>query len=145
MYNRTNVQKTSLSHLLNHFNRITSELEMGKGVDVIKLDFAKAFDKLDHGITLKKLKFLWIDALLDRPIETFFKNRTQTVEIDGQESAPSPVISKSSSRLCTWASPLPSFNRRHWQGSYWSFFVFICWCNQSRRNSKLHMSVTMVL
>ena len=82
-----------LSQLLNHFDRITSELEMGNGVDVIYLDFAKAFDKLDHAVTLNKLKFLGIDGPLGRWIKTFLTKRTQSVVIDGQESSPRPVIS----------------------------------------------------
>ena len=53
-----------LSQHVNHFVKITSVLEMGKGVDVKYLDFAKAFDKLDHGITLKKLNFLELTAYL---------------------------------------------------------------------------------
>ena len=56
--------KSCLSQLLCHFDRITSELEKGKGVDVIYLDFAKAFDKIDHGITLQKLKLLGIKGRL---------------------------------------------------------------------------------
>ena len=43
-------------------------------MDVIYLDFAKAFDKLDHGITLKKLEFLGIKGLLGRWITTFLTN-----------------------------------------------------------------------
>ena len=82
-----------LSQLLNHFDKITCELESGKGVDVIYLDFAKAFDKLDHGITLKKLEFLGIKGLLGRWIATFLTNRTQSVVIDGHKSSPKPVIS----------------------------------------------------
>ena len=44
--------RSCLSQLLNHFDKITTELEKGNGVDVIYLDFAKAFDKLDHSVTL---------------------------------------------------------------------------------------------
>ena len=46
--------RSCLSQLLCHFDRITSELENGRGVDVVYLDFAKAFDKVDHGIILGK-------------------------------------------------------------------------------------------
>ena len=66
---------------------------MGNGVDVIYLDFAKAFDKLDHAVTLNKLKFLGIDGPLGCWIKTFLTKRTQSVVIDGQESSPQPVIS----------------------------------------------------
>lgn len=82
-----------LSQLLSHFDRITSELEKGYGVDVIYLDFAKAFDKLDHGITLHKLKALGIHGNLGRWIMTFLTNRTQAVVVDGRKSTKKPVIS----------------------------------------------------
>ena len=45
-----------LSQLLEHHNKILGELEKPNDVDVIYLDFAKAFNKVDHGILLNKLK-----------------------------------------------------------------------------------------
>ena len=85
--------RSCLSQLLNHFDKITSELEKGNGVDVVYLDFAKAFDKLDHSVTLEKLKSLGIKEHLGRWIGTFLTNRTQSVVINGYKSAPKPVIS----------------------------------------------------
>ena len=85
--------RSCLSQLLSHFDRITHELEKGNGVDVIYLDFAKAFDKLDHGITLRKLKALGICGHLGRWIFTFLTNRQQSVIVDGRMSSPKPVIS----------------------------------------------------
>ena len=82
-----------LSQLLNHFDKITSELEQGRGVDVIYLDFAKAFDKLDHGVTLNKLKSLGVSGQLGRWITNFLTNRTQSVLIEGRKSTPKQVIS----------------------------------------------------
>ena len=49
-----------LSQLLEHHNKILEELEKSSNVDVIHLDFAKAFDKVDHGILLNKLKKIGI-------------------------------------------------------------------------------------
>ena len=37
-------------------NKILDELEKSNNIDVICLDFAKAFDKVDHGILLNKFK-----------------------------------------------------------------------------------------
>ena len=45
-----------LSQLLEHHNKILEELEKSNNADVIYLDFAKAFDKVGHGILLNKLK-----------------------------------------------------------------------------------------
>ena len=47
--------RSCLSQLLEH-HKILEELEKSNNVDVIFLDFAKAFDKVDHGILLNKLK-----------------------------------------------------------------------------------------
>jgi len=85
--------RSCLSQLLSHFDKITAELEKGNGVDIIYLDFAKAFDKLDHGITLHKLKALGIHGQLGRWIFTFLTNRLQSVVVDGRKSAPKPVLS----------------------------------------------------
>ena len=44
--------RSYLSQLLGHYKKILEELEKSNNVDVIYLDFAKAFDKVDHGILL---------------------------------------------------------------------------------------------
>ena len=85
--------RSCLSQLLIHFDRITAALEKGQGVDVIYLDFAKAFDKVDHIITLNKLKSLGIHGALGRWIYNFLTNRTQSVIVEGRKSTPRPVIS----------------------------------------------------
>ena len=85
--------RSCLSQLLIHFDRITHELENGKGVDVVYLDFAKAFDKVDHGITLNKLASTGIYGNLGRWLFSFLTNRTQSVLVEGRKSRPQPVIS----------------------------------------------------
>ena len=50
--------RSCLSQQQDHHNKILEELEKSSNVDVIYLDFAKAFDKVDHGILLNKLKKL---------------------------------------------------------------------------------------
>ena len=49
-----------LSALLSVFDDIMYMLEDGRSVDMVYLDFSKAFDKVDHGILLHKLKALGI-------------------------------------------------------------------------------------
>ena len=53
--------RSCLSQLLEHHNKMLEELEKSSNVDVIYLDFAKAFDKVDHGILLNKLKKIGIN------------------------------------------------------------------------------------
>ena len=71
--------RSCLSQLLNHFDKVTWILEHGKPVDVVYLDFAKAFDKVDTGITLRKLKSLGIQGEIGRWLTDFLTNRKQTV------------------------------------------------------------------
>ena len=53
-----------LSALLSVFDNIMHMLEDGGSVDMVYLDFSKAFDKVDHGILLHKLKALGITGHL---------------------------------------------------------------------------------
>lgn len=82
-----------LSQLIAHYDKVLSILEKGSNVDVIYLDFAKAFDKLDLNITLKKLKHLGVDGKIGRWLHSFLTNRHQTVVVNGEKSEPAPVIS----------------------------------------------------
>ena len=82
-----------LSQLLNHFDKVTWFLEHGKPVDAVYLDFAKAFNKVDIGITLRKLKSLGIRGEIGRWLTDFLTNRKQAVLVDGRKSAPQRVTS----------------------------------------------------
>ena len=68
-------------------------LENKYNIDVIYLDFAKAFDKVDHGILLKKLKAFGISGKLHTWIEKFLDNRYQQVIVNGELSRKERVIS----------------------------------------------------
>ena len=85
--------RSCLSQLIAHYDKILSLLDQGSNVDVIYLDFAKAFDKLDFNITLTKLKSLGIDGKIGRWLQAFLTNRFQTVIVNGVKSSPAPVIS----------------------------------------------------
>ena len=85
--------RSCLSQLLNHFDTITHHLEQGSGVDVVYLDFAKAFDKVDIGVTLRRLHYLGVRGRLGRWLTSFLTDRTQTVLVSGKRSAPQPVTS----------------------------------------------------
>ena len=52
--------RSCLSQLLAHRGAILNSLESKSNVDVIYLDFAKAFDKVDHGILLHKVRNMGI-------------------------------------------------------------------------------------
>ena len=62
-------------------------------VDMIYLDVSNAFDKVDHGVLLHKLKDLGITGKLGIWFFPFLTNRTHYVRISGGISKDSPVLS----------------------------------------------------
>ena len=70
-------RRSCLSQLLSHFENIIGRLEADDNVDVIYLDFSKAFDKVDHIILLKKLELLGISGKLLIWIKSFLLDRRQ--------------------------------------------------------------------
>ena len=85
--------RSCLSQLLEHFERVTQTLEDGDNVDVIYLDFSKAFDKVDFLVTLRKIKQLGITGKVGKWIYSFLTGRTQTVIVNGMKSEDSVVRS----------------------------------------------------
>ena len=82
-----------LSQLVQHYDKIVKAMEEGINVDVIYLDYAKAFDKLDFNIMLKKLWKMGIRGRVYAWIRSFLSGRHQTVHVKGSKSDPEPVIS----------------------------------------------------
>ena len=65
----------------------------GKQLDVVMLDFSKAFDKVPHGRQLGKLDFYWMRGNLLTWAEAFLIGRTQSVPVDGIRSKKEDVHS----------------------------------------------------
>ena len=82
-----------LSQLLAHYEEVLSCIEEGLGVDVIYLDFSKAFDKVNFNVLFHKLKSLGVDGKLGKWLYAFLTNRTQTVLVNGVHSIPFLVLS----------------------------------------------------
>jgi hypothetical protein len=85
--------RSCLTQLLNHYDNILKNLNNGSETDVIYLDFAKAFDKVDHKLLLKKVRFYGIKGQVYDWIKEFLTGRTQVVTVDGHHSLPGFVIS----------------------------------------------------
>ena len=86
-------RRSCLSQLLAHTSEVLAGLEVKNSVDVIYLDFAKAFDKVDHKIVLRKLRLVGVGGNLMKWMNNFLTGRTQFVAADGAVSASSDVIS----------------------------------------------------
>ena len=85
--------RSCLSALLDVFDDLMHMLSSDTTVDMIYLDFSKAFDKVDHGVLLHKLKDLGITGKLGIWFFQFLTNRTHYVRIPGGISKDSPVLS----------------------------------------------------
>ena len=62
-------------------------------MDVILLDFAKAFDKVPHQRLLQKLDYYGVRGHTKNWIASFLEKRQQQVLLDGVRSSPAEVLS----------------------------------------------------
>ena len=85
--------RSTLTQLLKHYNMILEDYLNGAETDVIYLDYAKAFDKVDHQLLLKKLQHFGIGGKVYDWIKDFILRRSQIVVVDGHYSQPAPVLS----------------------------------------------------
>ena len=82
-----------MTQLLSHIERIYECLNKDVEVDVIYLDFAKAFDKVDHQVLLAKLERYGISGHALSWLREFLLDRKQAVVVEGQRSSSRMVIS----------------------------------------------------
>ena len=85
--------RSCLSQLLEHHQKILAALEQHRGVDVVYLDFAKAFDKVDYNILMWKLKSIGVCGKVLEWIGDFLVGRTQSIKVSGQLSSRGSVNS----------------------------------------------------
>ena len=85
--------RSTQTQLLSHFNDIYDTLMEGKRLDTIFLDFAKAFDKVDHAILLEKVKKHKISGKIGNWIKEFLTNRKFRVVANGCMSEEGDVMS----------------------------------------------------
>jgi len=72
---------------------ITSWVDGRREVDVIYMDFSKAFDTVSHDILILKLKKYGIDEWIVRWVEDRLTGQAQRVVIGNAESSWRPVTS----------------------------------------------------
>lgn len=76
----------TMDDLLKHYDRNTQ-------IDVIILDFSKAFDTVPHKKLLNKLEGYGINGSIFKWIDSFLTQRKMCVAVDGEFAEWTPVLS----------------------------------------------------
>ena len=79
--------KLGLTNLIVFYDGMTGWVGEGRAVDIIYVDFSKAFDTVSHNILLGKLRKYGLDEWSVKWIENWLNGRTQRVVISGIESS----------------------------------------------------------
>ena len=79
--------------MLLFYENILNDLENGKNIDIVYLDYEKAFDKVDIGILCHRLKEKKIYGKMGIWIHNFLCDRSQRILANGDISDESSIIS----------------------------------------------------
>ncbi|CAM5111205.1 unnamed protein product [Natator depressus] len=85
--------KSCLINLIAFYDAITGSVDMGKVVDVLFLDFSKAFDMVSHSILSSRLKKYGLEEWSIKWLESWLDRQAQWVVINGSMSSWQPVSS----------------------------------------------------
>jgi len=85
--------KSCLTNLITFYDGVTRWVDERRAVDVIHLDFSKAFGTVSNNILLGKLRKCGLDEWTVRWIKNWLNGRTQRVVISGSESGWKSVTS----------------------------------------------------
>ena len=85
--------RSTVTQLLSFLDKCIRSIVNGKVVDVIYLDFMKAFDTVPHKRLVNKLKAYGISGVILDWITEYLKDRTQVVVLNGEKSDIGSVIS----------------------------------------------------
>ena len=92
-------QKSCLTNLLECFESWTQALDEGFEVDVIYLDYRKAFDSVPITRIIEKWKVYGLESKVTQWIKSFVTGRTMKVPINGSFSDLMEVLSASAGYL----------------------------------------------
>ena len=85
--------RSCLTNILNFLEYVTQQIDEGKPLDVVYLDFSKAFDKVPHQRLLLQLKNHGISGAIWDWVREWLNARRQRVILNGQKSEWSQVLS----------------------------------------------------
>ncbi|CAM5138802.1 unnamed protein product [Natator depressus] len=85
--------KSCLTNQIAFYDEIIGSVDEGKAVDMLFLDFCKAFDMVSRSILASKLKKYGLDEWTIRWIDSWLGRRAQQVVINGSMSSLQPISS----------------------------------------------------
>ncbi|KAK4823184.1 hypothetical protein QYF61_027088 [Mycteria americana] len=85
--------RSCLTNLISFYNKVTRLVDEGKAVDVVYLDFSKAFDTISHSILLEKLAAHGLDGRTLCWVKNWLDGQAQRVVVNGVYSSWRPVTS----------------------------------------------------
>ena len=86
--------RSCLTNLLEYLEELTRLVDEGHSVDIVYLDFAKAFDKVPHMRLIKKCEGLGIQGDILRWVQEWLTERKQHVVLNGKCSRWGAVLSR---------------------------------------------------
>ena len=91
--------RSRLSNLLEFLDKVTRPFKVSNDVDVINLDFAKAFDKVPHERLLQKLRSHGIGGKVWNWLRNWLSNRKQRICIAWVQVRLADCLERSSARF----------------------------------------------
>ena len=85
--------RSCLTNLILYYDKVTCLVDEGKAVDVVYLDFSKAFDTVPHNILMEKLAAHGSDGHTLCWVKHWLDGQAQRVVVNGVESSWRPVTS----------------------------------------------------
>ena len=85
--------RSCLTNLTSFYDKVIHLVDEGQAVDVVYLDFSKAFDTVPHNSLVEKLAAHGLDGCTLRWVKDWLVGRAQRVVVNGVESNWQPVMS----------------------------------------------------
>ncbi|PKU30793.1 rna-directed dna polymerase from mobile element jockey-like [Limosa lapponica baueri] len=85
--------RSCLTNLISFYDKVTRLVDEGKDVDVVYLDFSKAFDIVSHSILLEKMAARGLDRCTLCRVKNWLDGQAQRVVVNRVKSSWQPVTS----------------------------------------------------